>query len=126
MPTALQRAYASYDLLVLADACGAAAHRTLSTQSEALPAKVVSGIEVLHGPPLRTIIEYARTGGYDLIACATHGRTGLAHAFLGSTAEGIIRHAPCPVLIFREPRSLDKKTRSSRMRAYRTLRSAMV
>jgi len=34
----------------------------------------------------------------DLIVMGTHGRTGLAHAFLGSVAERTLRSAPCPVL----------------------------
>ena len=34
----------------------------------------------------------------DLIVMPTHGRTGLEHMFLGSTAERTVRHAPCPVL----------------------------
>ena len=35
----------------------------------------------------------------DLIVVATHGHTGLKHIFLGSTAEYVVRHAPCPVLV---------------------------
>ena len=35
----------------------------------------------------------------DLICVTTHGRTGLAHLLLGSVAEKVVRHAPCPVLI---------------------------
>jgi len=35
----------------------------------------------------------------DLIVIATHGHTGLKHIFLGSTAEYVVRHAPCPVLV---------------------------
>ena len=44
----------------------------------------------------------------DLILLATHGRTGWERALLGSTAERIIRHAPCPVLVARQPRSRRK------------------
>ena len=35
----------------------------------------------------------------DLIVIATHGHTGLKHIFLGSTAEYVVRHASCPVLV---------------------------
>jgi nucleotide-binding universal stress UspA family protein len=35
----------------------------------------------------------------DLIVIATHGHTGLKHIFLGSTAEYVVRHAPCPVIV---------------------------
>jgi nucleotide-binding universal stress UspA family protein len=37
----------------------------------------------------------------DLIVMPTHGRTGLTHTFLGSTAERVVQHSPCPVLITR-------------------------
>lgn len=49
--------------------------------------------------------EVCKTAGElksDLIIIATHGHTGLKHALLGSTAERIVRHAPCPVLVVRE------------------------
>ena len=39
----------------------------------------------------------------DLIILATHGYTGLKHVLLGSTAERVVRHAPCPVLTVRDP-----------------------
>ena len=34
----------------------------------------------------------------------SHGRTGLAHAVLGSVAERVVQHAPCPVLTVKAPR----------------------
>ena len=39
---------------------------------------------------------------HDVIILSTHGRTGLAHVFLGSTAEQVVRRADCHVLIVRE------------------------
>jgi universal stress protein A len=39
---------------------------------------------------------------YDLAVLGTHGRTGLKHVLLGSVAEKVVRHAPCPVLVVRE------------------------
>jgi len=39
----------------------------------------------------------------DLIILATHGYTWLKHVVLGSTAERVVRHAPCPVLTVRDP-----------------------
>jgi nucleotide-binding universal stress UspA family protein len=50
------------------------------------------------GAPARVIVELARAKGADLIALGTHGRTGVAHALLGSVAERVVREAPCPVL----------------------------
>jgi len=39
--------------------------------------------------------------GYDLIVMGTHGRSGVSHLIMGSVAEKVIRHAPCPVLCIR-------------------------
>lgn len=50
------------------------------------------------GTPLQVILDYAKANEIDLIVLGTHGRTGLAHLLLGSTAEHIVRNAPCPVL----------------------------
>jgi len=53
------------------------------------------------GDPASAIIEHATRGGYDLLVLGTHGRSGLAHAVLGSVAEKVVRRAPCPVLTVR-------------------------
>lgn len=47
------------------------------------------------------ICELAEEQGIDMIVMATHGRTGLARLLIGSVAEGVTRHAPCPVLLLR-------------------------
>jgi len=49
------------------------------------------------------IQETAERLGADLIVMGTHGRTGLAHVFLGSVAERTLRGAPCPVLTVQAP-----------------------
>lgn len=48
-----------------------------------------------------TLCEVAEKRGADLIVMGSHGRTGLAHVFLGSVAERTLRRAPCPVLTVR-------------------------
>ena len=53
---------------------------------------------VRHGGVLEVIDELAREQEVDLIVLGTHGRTGLGKLVLGSIAEGIFRHASCPVL----------------------------
>ncbi len=58
---------------------------------------------VTDGTPRNVILETAALRRYDLIVMGTNGRTGLAHLFLGSTAEGVVRRAPCPVLTIRAP-----------------------
>lgn len=48
------------------------------------------------------IIQYASDSGTDLIVIGTHGRTGFEHVLFGSTAEKVVRKAPCPVLSVRK------------------------
>jgi nucleotide-binding universal stress UspA family protein len=57
--------------------------------------------EVISGNPGDAIIDYAKEHGGDLIVMGTHGRTGLRHLLMGSVAEHVVRHAPCPILIVR-------------------------
>jgi len=52
-------------------------------------------------PPFDEICRLARTVPADLVVMPTHGRTGLKHVFLGSTAERIVQHSSCPVLVTR-------------------------
>jgi nucleotide-binding universal stress UspA family protein len=48
------------------------------------------------------ICESARKLRTGLIVIATHGFTGFQHAWLGSTAERVVQHSPCPVLVVRQ------------------------
>ena len=48
------------------------------------------------------IVEAAKEHDVDLIVIATHGYTGWKHFTIGSTAERVVRAAPCPVLVVRE------------------------
>lgn len=58
-------------------------------------------INLPHGVPAIEVVKLARQLDTDLIVVSTHGRTGLGHAFLGSTAERIVQKASCPVLTVR-------------------------
>jgi nucleotide-binding universal stress UspA family protein len=60
----------------------------------------VSG-ELREGAPYHEIITAAQDLRADLIIIATHGRTGLSRALMGSTAQRVVCHAPCPVLTLR-------------------------
>ena len=53
------------------------------------------------GEPSKEIIAAAREWSADLIVVGTHGRTGLTRVVLGSIAESVVRHAPCPVVVVR-------------------------
>jgi universal stress protein A len=56
---------------------------------------------VSSGTPFREIINAAKERSMDLIILSTHADVGMSHVVLGSTAEGVVRHAPCPVLLVR-------------------------
>lgn len=58
------------------------------------------------GRPIPTILRWAKEYRVDLIVMGTHGRTGLNHLLLGSSAEELVRQAPCSVLTMHrsEPR----------------------
>jgi universal stress protein A len=56
---------------------------------------------LVHGIPADEIIRVAQEQQADLVVISTHGRTGLKHLFMGSTAERVIRHVQCPVLVVR-------------------------
>jgi nucleotide-binding universal stress UspA family protein len=55
------------------------------------------------GKPFVKINETASEHDIDLIIISTHGQTGIKHMLFGSTAEKVVRKAPCPVLSLREP-----------------------
>jgi nucleotide-binding universal stress UspA family protein len=58
--------------------------------------------DVLSGAPaFDEICRLTQTIPADLVVMPTHGRTGLKHVFLGSTAERIVQHSSCPVLVTR-------------------------
>ena len=63
-----------------------------------IEAHVVEGMSVAE-----TLRATGEKLGADLIVMGTHGRTGVAHAFLGSVAERILRTASCPVLTVKSP-----------------------
>jgi universal stress protein A len=53
------------------------------------------------GEPVESIVATARSWPADLVVIGSHGRDGLNRVLLGSVAEGVTRHAPCPVLVVR-------------------------
>jgi nucleotide-binding universal stress UspA family protein len=60
--------------------------------------------EVLHGShPARLITDFAEQNDGSFIFMVTHGRSGLDRLRLGSVAADVIRHAHCPVVVFRPP-----------------------
>jgi nucleotide-binding universal stress UspA family protein len=68
---------------------------------EEFPDSKAARVMVRKGKAFDQIATVARDIEADLIIIATHGHTGMKHVLLGSTAERVARHAPCPVLILR-------------------------
>ena len=66
------------------------------------------------GAPARVIADLAAERGAAAVVLGTHGRTGLAHALIGSVAEGALRRAPCPVLTIKETERLGGEARPVR------------
>lgn len=56
-------------------------------------------IEVIEGQPVEAIVARARQLRADLIVMGTHQRRGLSRLLMGSVAEGVVRRAPCPVIL---------------------------
>lgn len=54
--------------------------------------------DVRIGVPWQEICRYAESEKSELIVIGTHGYTGLRHVLIGSIAERVVQHAPCPVL----------------------------
>jgi nucleotide-binding universal stress UspA family protein len=58
---------------------------------------------LLRGTPADQIVELANREQCDMIAMATHGRTGFKRLLMGSVAQAVVRRANCAVLTFKEP-----------------------
>jgi len=58
-------------------------------------------VEESPGRPADAIAEIAKSIKADLIVIGSHGRTGLMHILLGSTAERVVREATCDVLVIK-------------------------
>jgi nucleotide-binding universal stress UspA family protein len=65
--------------------------------------------------PFNEICAIARDLPADLIVISTHGYTGLKHVFLGSTAERVVQHSPCPVFVARQSERRSKTRSAPRM-----------
>lgn len=59
--------------------------------------------QLVEGDPATEILALADTLHADFIVMGTHGRTGLNRLLMGSVAEGVLRGAPCPVLVVKNP-----------------------
>jgi universal stress protein A len=60
-----------------------------------------ANLMVKSGKAYQAIVKVAEELNADMIVVPTHGYTGLKHTIMGSTAERVVRHAPCAVLVIR-------------------------
>jgi len=70
---------------------------------EKVDPELMGGTLVRDGSPFDQITKAAREIRADVIIINTHGYTGLKHILMGSTAEMVVRYAPCPVFVVRAP-----------------------
>lgn len=74
----------------------------LSTQRERLAEQgIETEVRLADGPIVEAVIRAAEAVNADLIALASHGRSGLARAFYGSVAAGVLQRADRPLLLIR-------------------------
>ncbi|NTV05455.1 MAG: universal stress protein [Chlorobiaceae bacterium] len=63
---------------------------------------------VQYGEPAAAILSYAKEHHADMIILASHGTTAITRLLVGSTAEAVLRHATCPVVILKTPDNNNK------------------
>ena len=92
--------YARYDLPLLMQQAEKASRRQMhelvqNTDWEGIDVK--PSLQIGHAG--QQICAQAARSDADLIVTSTHGTTGFKHILVGSTAEDVVRHAKCPVLV---------------------------
>ena len=97
-PSGLEIAYAEYDRQN-----NKAADDILTAAKEVAKQRMVAcdGVKLDHSDPGRAIIEAAETSNCDLIAMASHGRSGFKAFMLGSVTMTVLANSKVPVLVYR-------------------------
>ena len=65
---------------------------------------------IAHGDAAAEIVRVATEREVSLIVISSHGRAGLGRILFGSTAEAVVRHASCPVLVVKPPHQEEEST----------------
>lgn len=95
---------------------------TIARRIEDITGREASTV-LLTGTVVDALDSYTRGDGPGMIVMSTHGRTGLSRAWLGSVADGLVRHAVWPILLIR-PRDIRRVERERRQ--YREFRRIFV
>jgi nucleotide-binding universal stress UspA family protein len=85
-----------------------AARRLAELEAKLKAAQVQVETVQLNGPPIRLIIEQAKTLGASYIVMGSHGHTALYDLLVGSTTHGVLMRAGCPVVITPGPKAAKK------------------
>jgi nucleotide-binding universal stress UspA family protein len=90
-----------YDAKFVERATDAANATIQERYANQLKQKQAYEIQILSGYPATEMIQFAKENSIDLIVMGCHGLTGIAHVLFGSTADRVVRKAPCSVLTVR-------------------------
>lgn len=105
------------------------AHNIFQEQQKLRAFGVPVELSILYGDPATGILDFARKNQSDLLAIATHGRTGLKRAVYGSVAEKVLRKSEFPLLVVRSvavmrQHPVHRLAGAARRRSLETMRSA--
>ena len=89
-------------------ACKTSRNYLTKIQTTLSSISVVSSIHLMWGHVVATIVEFATREKVDLVAMASHGRTGLARFYYGSVAAGVLHRINCPLLLVRSVQSANE------------------
>jgi universal stress protein A len=87
-----------YEMLLQRDA----EKRLEALVKEKIPEKIPASTAIVNGGAGREIVKYAEEAKVDLIVIASQGHGAWHHLVMGSVAEKVVRHSPCPVFVVRE------------------------
>ena len=96
-------AWGSVDAAVASERAKTVAQHVKEKIIDQLPSDIRAKSSIVHGNPAANIVRHANEVGADLIVMATHGRGGLGHMLMGSTAEAVVRKSSCPVMTLKLP-----------------------
>lgn len=101
--------------------------RKLAELAKELPPGSVARSIVREGLPVDDIVSVAKELRTDLIVISSHGHSGIRRVLFGSTAEGVVRIAPCPVLVLRpQEREFVETAKTTEKRAAFSLKTILV
>jgi len=97
----------------ITDAIRTGAKKRLQEQAETVDFNITTHLLESVGEPAGVICEFATSLPADLIVIGRQGEQGIIeHLLIGSTAERVVRHAPCSVLVAMKHGLLERRSRS--------------